>query len=358
MRKRRLTSLPRTMSVPTHKCAQRPIYWLHLLHSRLRYLHWSGRRRSAKLSSSIHSAPAGYYYSAAAGAYLEDPAGTYSPAGASAPIADPGGTYSAAGASAPTTDPAGTYSSPYALTRLFLDPNPTTPATGVLSFNSAAAVADYYGATSFEASLANQFFAGYGGAPATMLFTRYSGGGGRPHLYGANIINLTLKDLQSINGSLSINFQGLSWPTYHILRVNRSFRGPEFFGGGQNNSERRSIPTCQQPWPIRQEAQSRRCQSRSPDRSSDDLLQITSVSSGGQIELGAEILGPDGRQIGQIVTQRAGTPGGPGLYTLFAQAPTVSSKTMTETYGVLTVGSVIPARSLSGRRLTATTLVR
>jgi len=98
------------------------------------------------------------------------------------------------------------------LTRLFLDPNTTTSATGVLSFNSAAAVADYYGATSFEASLANEFFAGYGGAPATMLFTRYSGGGGRPHLYGANISNLTLKDLQSISGTLSIDFQGLTWP--------------------------------------------------------------------------------------------------------------------------------------------------
>ena len=62
-------------------------------------------------------------------------------------------------------------------------------------------MANYYGATSFEACLANQFFAGYGGAPATMLFTRYSGGGGRPHLYGANIYNnLTLKELQSING--------------------------------------------------------------------------------------------------------------------------------------------------------------
>ena len=159
-----------------------------------------------------HGAPAGYYYSAGAAAYLEDPAGTYSPAGASAPIADPGGTYSAAGASAPTTDPAGTYSSPCALTRLFLDPNPTTPATGVISFNSATAVANYYDATSFEAGLASQFFAGYAGAPATMLFTRYSGGGGRPHLYGANIINLTLKELQGIIGTLSIDFQGKAWP--------------------------------------------------------------------------------------------------------------------------------------------------
>ena len=134
------------------------------------------------------------------------PPGTYRPAGASAPIADPGGTYSGAGASAPTTDPAGTYSSPYALNRLFLVGGNITPTNTVLSFNSATAVANYYGAASKEASLAKEFFAGYAGTSATMLFTRY-GNERRPHLLGANISNLTLKQLQSISGSLAITFQ-------------------------------------------------------------------------------------------------------------------------------------------------------
>ena len=152
----------------------------------------------------------GYYYDAATNSYVIDPAGTYSTGGASAPIADPGGTYSAAGASAPTTDPAGTYSSPYALNRLFLVGQNTTPANTVLSFNSATAVANYYGATSREASLAKEFFAGYGGTSATMLFTRY-GSKRRPHLLGANISNLTLNQLQSISGSLAITFQGYTY---------------------------------------------------------------------------------------------------------------------------------------------------
>ena len=133
----------------------------------------SGDLSACPIAINPKGAPAGYYYEAGATAYIKDPAGTYSPAGASAPIADPGGTYSAAGASAPTTDPAGTYSSPYALNRLFLVWQNTTPATAVLSFNSATAVANYYGATSSEASLANEFFAGYGDTSATMLFTRY-----------------------------------------------------------------------------------------------------------------------------------------------------------------------------------------
>ncbi len=284
-----------------------------------------------------HGAPAGYYYKAGAAAYIEDPAGTYSPAGASAPIADPGGTYSAAGASAPTTDPAGTYSSPYALTRLFLDPNPTTPATGVLSFNSATAVANYYGATSFEASLANEFFAGYGGAPATMLFTRYSGGGGRPHLYGANISNLTLKYLQSISGSLSIDFQGSTWPEPITYSASINLFGVHSFSAAAETIQS-ALNSNLPPVAVTSESSIAPISVSFTGSVIGDLLQITSVSSG-TIELGAEISGLGIPAGAQIVTQRSGTPGGPGLYTLFAKAGTVSSETMTETYGVLTVGS-------------------
>jgi hypothetical protein len=291
--------------------------------------------------ASAHGAPAGYYYKAGATGYIEDPPGTYSPAGATAPIADPGGTYSAAGASAPTTDPAGTYSSPYALTRLFLDPNPTTPATGVLSFNSAAAVADYYGETSFEASLAKEFFAGYGDTSATMLFTRYSAGGDRPHLYGGNLSNnLTPKDLQ--NGSLSITFDGLTWPepvTYSVGLIDL-FGATRFSAAAKIIQNAINTSIDQQPLVVTSGSTITPFHFSFTGSIIGDLLQITSVSSGGSIELGAEISGPDGNPIGQIVTQRDGTTGGPGLYTLFAKAGTVLPETMTDSYGVLTVGSV------------------
>jgi hypothetical protein len=155
---------------------------------------------------------------------MTNPAGTYLPPGASAPIADPGGTYSAAGASAPTTDPAGTYSSPYALDRLFLIPDNTAPSSSVLSFQSATAVANYFGPTSYEASLAKEFFAGYSGAPATMLITRYCGKSGvRPHLFGANISSLTLSRLQSISGPVSIDFQGYTYSASINLSGVQSF---------------------------------------------------------------------------------------------------------------------------------------
>src|SRR5208337_4374366 len=66
-----------------------------------------------------------------AAAKIVSPPGTYLPPGATAPITDPGGTYSAAGASAQTTDPAGTYSSPYALNRVVILGEDTTPANAV-----------------------------------------------------------------------------------------------------------------------------------------------------------------------------------------------------------------------------------
>jgi hypothetical protein len=97
----------------------------------------------------------------------------------------------------------------YALDRLFLIADNTVPTSSVLSFESATAVANYFGVTSLEASLANEYFAD--GAPATMLFARYGFGGARPHLFGANIIDLTLAQLQSISGALSIAFDGYTY---------------------------------------------------------------------------------------------------------------------------------------------------
>ena len=286
-----------------------------------------------------NGAPAGYYYKAGAATYIEDPAGTYSKAGASAPIADPGGTYSAAGASAPTMDPAGTYSSPYALNRLILDSSKATPATGVLSFNNAAAVANYYGATSFEAKLANEFFAGYGGTSATMFFTRYSGAGDRPHLYGADISNLTLNQLQNISGNISITFGNLPGGGYTysgspILAGDKSFKAAAQSIQNALNSHLQPVAQTSGSYITGKLVSF-------TGSVTGDLLQITSAAPD-SIKLGAQISGPGGIPIGQIVTQRTGTSGGPGLYTLFAIAGTVSSEPMTETYGVLTVGSVNP----------------
>ena len=48
----------------------------------------------------------------------------------------------------------------------------------------------------------------------------------------------------------------------------------------------------------------------------------------------------------------SGTPGGVGVYTLFQAEGTVSSETMTETYGVLTVGAVKSGTVAVGQEVT------
>ena len=280
-----------------------------------------------------------------AAAEIVSPAGTYSPAGASGPIADPGGTYSAAGASAPTTDPAGTFSSPYALDRLFLMPNNTAPTSSVLSFQSATAVANYFGVTSQEASLANEFFEGYSDAPATMLFSRYCLDGARPHLYGANVSNLTLNQLQSTSGSLSISFRGYTYSGSINLSDVTSFSAAATAIQTALNQNRpvAATTTGSSIAPV----------SVSFTGSINGLLlTVTSVSSG-SIELGAQISGPGIPAGAQIVTQCDGTPGGAGVYALYAPIQgTVSLETMTESYGVLTVGSVTSGTVVVGEQVT------
>ena len=186
---------------------------------------YSGAGASAPTPAAAGTYIPGYGATSAA-AEIVDGAGTYSLPGASTPTADPAGTYSAAGASAPTLDPAGTYTSPYALDRLFLETSSVTPGFEVLSFNSVTAVANFYGVGSPEAGLAIQFFAQYGTA-ANMLFARYPVGGNRAHLFGTDVSNLTLQQLQAINGTHFDYFSRI-----RLLRIGQSFRRDKFHRGG------------------------------------------------------------------------------------------------------------------------------
>jgi hypothetical protein len=290
-----------------------------------------------------HGAPPGYYYNAATNSYVIDPPGTFSTGGATGPTTDPGGTYSAAGASAPSEDPAGTYSSPYALNRLFIEWKNTTPDNVVLSFNSATAVANYYGATSLQASLAKEFFAGYGDTSATMLFTRL-GSGRRPHLLGANISNLALNQLQSISGSLAITFQGYTYSGPINLSGVGSFSAAAaaIQATLNRNLQVAAVTAGSSIAPV----------SVSFTGSvTAAFLQVTSVSSG-SIEPGAMISGPGVKAGAQIVAQLSGTPGGVGAYSLFVAGGMTSSETITETYGVLTVGAVNSGTVAVGEKVT------
>ena len=64
------------------------------------------------------------------------------------------------------------------------------------------------------------------------------------------------------------------------------------------------------------------------------------------------ISGPGVAAGSQIITQLDGTPGGVGLYALYDPGGNVSSETMTESYGKLTVGSVTSGAVGVGQELT------
>ena len=204
-------------------------------------------------------------------------------------------------------------------------------------------MANYFGVTSLEASLANEFFADYG-ASATMLISRYGFAGSKPHLYGANVSNLSLNQLQGISGSLSIDFQGYTYSGSINLSSVTSFAAAATSIQAALNAELpvAATTTGSSIAPI----------SVSFTGSVNGLLlQVTSVSSG-SIELGAQISGTGVVAGAQIVNQWDGAPGGPGLYVLFAPGGTTSSETMTESYGVLTAGSVNSGAVAVGEEVT------
>jgi len=306
-------------------------------------------RHSAAGASATAGADIPVTGATSAAAKIVSPPGTYLPPGATAPLADPAGTYSAAGASAPTTDPAGTYSSSSALTRLFIVATQITPANSVQSFHSVTAVANYYGATSREDSLAKEFFADYAGTSATMLFTRI-GLGQRPHLLGANISNLTLTQLQSINGSLGLTFDGYTYSGNINLSGVASFLDAGHAIQTALNSDL-------------QVAAVTAGSSIAPESASftgytvRNQLYVTSVSSG-SIEIGGIVSGHGLMSGAQIIQQVSGTPGGVGEYSFFVEEGTVSKpEPMTETYGVLTVGAVNSGTVALGEEVTGAGLV-
>jgi hypothetical protein len=272
-----------------------------------------------------------------------DPAGTYSGAGATAPIADPGGTYSAAGASAPTTDPAGAFSSPYALDRLFVGINDPLPVGAILSFSSATAVTNFFGAGTEEAALANEYFAGYAGTSAEMLFTRYPIEGGRSHLRSGDLSNLTLSQLQSINGLLSVTVNGNTYAGSVNLSDVQSFSAAATAIANALNSNLTVLAQTTGD-------------SIAPESVAFTgtingyYLEVTSVGAG-SIQLGSIVSGSGVPAGTEIVTQINGTPGGAGLYNLFNDGGVVSSESMTDSYGVLTLGSLSSGAVGSGELL-------
>ena len=308
---------------------------------------------ASTLALNPNGAPPGYYYQAGATAYIEDPAGTYSLAGASAPTTDPAGTYSGAGASAPTLAKAGTYifdpeASQYGFNRLFLENINSVPFNEVLSFNSITAVENFFGVSSAEATLATDFFSGYSGSSAHMLFDRMPIGGGRARIFGANIEGLTLAQLQAISGALSLTSEGYNFNASINLASATSFANAA--------SLIQSALNAAQPTEATTTESSIAPESASFTGSIEGGLMVVTAVSSGQIAIGGILTSANGYS-GQIIAQISGAPGGVGVYNVWygARGNLISvppGTALSETYGILTIGGVNSGTVAVGQEIT------
>ena len=207
---------------------------------------------------------------------------------------------------------------------------------------------NYYGATSDEAALASQFFATYGSS-AKMLVTRFPLGGNRAHLYGGKSVSeLTLQQLQEINGILKVTSQGYNYSANINLADVTSFTeaATDIQAALNENLPVAAVTTGDSIKPV----------SVGFTASVNGLLlDVTSIAPDQSIEIGAMVSGAKIPAGTQIVSQFTGTPGGVGLYSLYVPGGIIpTAETMTESYGVLTVGSVVSGAVADGEQVTGT----
>ncbi len=225
-----------------------------------------------------------------------------------------------------------------ALDRLFLAQSQHQPTGIILPFNSVTAVDNYYGVGSEEARRASEFFMGYTGSSAYMFFTRLPVLSARAHLFGGNVGNLTLAQLQAItNGTLTVTSQGYNY--YGTLNLSHatSFK----------DAATKIQAALNKTLPV---AAVTKGSSIAPVSVSftgsvnNLLLNVTNVSSG-SIQVGGIISGADIPANAQITSQLNGTPGGAGTYGLYVPDGHTATGSLTETYGVLTWAPPALARS-------------
>jgi hypothetical protein len=229
------------------------------------------------------------------------------------------------------------------LDRLFLAQSQHQPTGAVLSFNSVTSVENYYGVTSEPAKLAAEFFKGYSGSSACMLFTRLPVLSARAHLYGGNVSSLTLDQLRAINGTLSVTSQGYTYSADVNLSHAKSFKDAASILQAQLNH---ILPTA-----ATTAGSSIKPVSVSFTGSVNNLLlNVTSVASG-TIRVGSIISGAGIPANAQITSQVNGTPGGVGTYGLYVPEGHIASENLTDTYGVLTVGSTSSGKVAIGQHV-------
>lgn len=122
-----------------------------------------------------------------------------------------------------TVNPAvvGAGGNPLSLNTIMLDQGLSVPVSGLLTFSSADDVSAYFGSSSLQAQLADNYFLGFDNStkkPGTLYFAGYAAAARAAWLRGTSLAGVTLTELQAITGTLSVTVDGVvkSWASVNL----------------------------------------------------------------------------------------------------------------------------------------------
>ena len=234
------------------------------------------------------------------------------------------------------------------------------PTGSILSFASAAAVGAYFGLSSQEYAKASIYFQGYVGCtqlPAALLVTQFTQDNVAAWLQSGQINTLTLPALQAVSGSLTVTVD--NYP--------RTIASVSALSGWSTLSSYSAAATILQTGLnttlpteaiVATSTISAGAGASFTGSIADDILTVTAVTSG-TITIGGIVTGT-GVTAGTLILEQltstavGGTLGTLGTYSV-STAQTVSSTAITETWGVLTVGSITSGTPAIGQTVTGGT---
>jgi hypothetical protein len=242
-------------------------------------------------------------------------------------------------------------------TGLMLDNSSRIPVGSVLSFNSAAAVNSYFGASSAQAAEAAIYFAGFTNAtitPSNLLMAQYYQTEVAAFMRGGNLSALTLAQLQAISGTLNITIDGLPHNAAALnLSTATSFSNAASLIQTAINGAFSAAATST--------ASTIAAATFSVTASiSGNVMNVTAVTSGTVVD-GATISGTGVTTNTTVTAQLTGTAGGIGTYAVNTSQVTAST-TVSGTYGTLTVGGTLTGsfalgQTISGGTTSAGTII-
>lgn len=240
---------------------------------------------------------------------------------------------------------------------LILTHNSRVPIGQVLSFpNDGVSVSNYFGASAEETEIATNYFNGFNNStqkPATILFARYPSTSVPAYLRGGPVNQLSLAQLQALNGTLIVNIDGYVRTAGAVdLSTATSFSAAAALLQTALNA---SPPAAASVTGAIAAATASVTASIA-----GKVMYVTGVTSG-VLVTGAAISGTGVSAGTQIANQLTGTPGGIGQYAVTIDQ-VVASETISATYGTLTVsavgsGTLSVGQTISGAGITVGTRI-